>query len=163
MRLLHYNVRIIMKKGKNLKLTKYNDKNRTFFLNNRIGLVPWISSLRLLNRLKLGTLIFVFPSSFWELEDAVCCSGGYNNYKKAVLCLKLKSKSMMLVNHLKIKTRRCMCRLWSKRFHFEILRASVAEEYLALSRMILAAIGEAEDWWWWCNLGRGLTGGASVS
>ena len=32
-----------------------------------------------------------------------------------------------------------MCHFRSKRFHFKISRAFVAEEYLALSRMILAA------------------------
>ena len=59
---------------------------------------------------------------------------------KAVLYLRLKSKSMMSFKHLKIKTHLCMCRLSSKRFHFKISRATVAEEYLALSRMILAAL-----------------------
>ena len=111
-----------------------------FFLKSKIDAVSCISGLKRLKSRAAWYVSFCFAQFVLGADRCRFLLWRVLWWWMSLFCLKLKLKSMILWRHLKMKTHRWRCRLWSKCFHSNSSRASVAEEYFGLSRISFAAL-----------------------
>ena len=111
-----------------------------FFLKSKIDAVSCISGLKRLKSRAAWYVSFCFAQFVLGADRCRFLLWRVLWWWMSLFCLKLKLKSMILWRHLKMKTHRWRCRLWSKCFHSNSSRASVAEEYFGLSRINFAAL-----------------------
>jgi len=107
-----------------------------FFLKSKIDSVSCISGLTRFKSKAFSYVIFCFAGA----ERCRFLRRRVLWWWMALFCLKLKLTSMILWKHLKLKTHRWRCHLWSKCFHSSPSRASVADEYFGLSKINFAAL-----------------------